>query len=59
MFTFITAEADTRGYFKLSFIIIDLGNLDAKSEGYFKFYFIMTKMGNLDAMLWGYLYYVL
>jgi len=46
-----------RRYFKLSFIVGDVGNLDIKLEDYFKLSFIMTKMGNLDAMLEGFFYF--
>ena len=38
----------------LSFIIVDVGNLDSKLEDYFKLSFIVIKLGNLDAMLVGY-----
>ena len=44
-----TSNLDTKlvDYFKLSFIMTMLGNLDAMLGGYFK----LTKVGNLDTNL--------
>jgi hypothetical protein len=47
-----------RRYFKLSFIMIDVGNLDTKLEGYLKLSLTTVKMCNLDEMLWSYFNYV-
>jgi hypothetical protein len=41
-------------YFKLSFIVTKLVNLDAMLGGYFILYFIIANVGNLDTNLWGY-----
>jgi hypothetical protein len=35
-------------YFKLSFIMAEMDNLDANLGGYFELSFIMTKLGNLN-----------
>jgi hypothetical protein len=37
-------------YFKLFFMMTDVGNLNTKLQSYFKLSFITTNVGNLDTM---------
>ena len=44
----------TMCYFRLFFIMADVGNLDICLGGYFRLFFIMAEVSNLDTCVGGY-----